>query len=264
MHIRPIITLFLIVGISFCSPLPAQNSGPYYLSAKRDLWYGAAGVSSLLVGEYLRSKTPELTIQDLDIDEINQFDRVATRMSSGEAAEWSDIMLYSSIGLTGALLLGEKTRNDFGRITILFLETMAINGGITNIHKSSYLRPRPYVFHDNWNPEQILSSGDRASFVSGHTSGSAAGAFFFAKVFSDYYPDSKLKPYVWVVAISLPALTGYLRVRAGRHYPTDVIAGYIMGAGIGILVPALHKKPINERKLTLAPTGNGVILGYRF
>lgn len=264
MQFRLIILFLTVFGISFSSLLPAQSSGPYYLSVKRDLWYGAAGAGTLLVGEYLRSTVSELRLLDLEVEDINRFDRVATRMNSSRAAQWSDYTLYTSIGITGTLLLGKEIRSDFGKISLLFLETMAINGGLTNISKSAFLRPRPYVLNKDWDPEQILTSADRAAFVSGHTSGSAAGAFFFAKVFSDYYPDSKLKPYIWVASASLPALVGYLRVRAGRHYPTDVIAGYILGASVGYLVPTLHKKPIEEQKLTLIPAGNGVILSYRF
>ena len=46
---------------------------------------------------------------------------------------------------------------------------------------------------------------------------------------------------MWAVAASIPAVTGYLRVRAGRHYVTDVATGYALGAAIGWLVPTIHK-----------------------
>ena len=39
----------------------------------------------------------------------------------------------------------------------------------------------------------------------------------------------------------LPAVTGYLRFKAGKHFPTDIIVGYGVGATIGYLVPELHK-----------------------
>jgi membrane-associated phospholipid phosphatase len=264
MPVRFLLIFWILFEATFSHFLSAQSSSPYHLSVKRDVWYVSAGVGTMLAGEYLRSQAPNLTIQDLEVEEINRFDRIATRMSSSTAAEWSNNTLYSSIALTGTLLLGKESRREFGKITILFLETMALNSGLTNVSKAAFLRPRPYVFDEHWDPDRILSSGDRAAFVSGHTSGSAAGAFFFARVFSDYYPESKLKPYIWVVAAGMPALTGYLRVRAGRHYPTDVMAGYLLGASVGYLVPTLHKKPIEEQKVTLTPVGNGVWLTYRF
>ena len=44
-------------------------------------------------------------------------------------------------------------------------------------------------------------------------------------------------------------MTAYLRVRAGKHFLTDVIAGYAVGATIGILVPHLHRnQSLNDNK----------------
>ena len=37
------------------------------------------------------------------------------------------------------------------------------------------------------------------------------------------------------------ATTGYLRYAAGRHYPTDILAGAAMGAFVGYIVPSLHE-----------------------
>ena len=89
--------------------------------------------------------------------------------------------------------------------------------------------------------KQTFTAG--ASFFSGHTSCVASNSFFAARVFSDYYPESKWKPVVWGAAIALPAVTGYLRVKAGKHYPSDVIAGYAVGAAVGYFVPKLHRTP---------------------
>jgi undecaprenyl-diphosphatase len=39
----------------------------------------------------------------------------------------------------------------------------------------------------------------------------------------------------------LTAFVGYERIRAGAHFPTDVIAGTMAGAAVGVLVPHLHR-----------------------
>lgn len=259
---RYILTLFAALFLNFT--LYGQSEGPYYLSFGKEVIFGGVGASTTLLGNYLKSKTPELTRADLELEGINFFDRIATKFSSEKADKLSDKTLLASTGLPLLLLAGRDTRRDFGKITILFAETMLLNQGFTDIIKSVSLRPRPYVFDENLPPSTILSSNDRASFLSGHTSGSAAASFFFARVFSDYYPDSNLKPYVWGLAIGMPALTGYLRVRGGQHYPTDVLAGYLLGASIGYLVPVLHRKPIKVKGLTWSPTSNGIYLNYRF
>ncbi|MBN8679589.1 MAG: hypothetical protein J0M29_15270 [Chitinophagales bacterium] len=42
-------------------------------------------------------------------------------------------------------------------------------------------------------------------------------------------------------ASAIPAITGFLRMRAGQHFFTDVAVGYSIGATIGYLIPVLHR-----------------------
>ncbi|WP_020567380.1 phosphatase PAP2 family protein [Neolewinella persica] len=245
----------------------ADGNGPYYLSLKRELLYGGAGALSLGVGTYLQAQLDAPLRRELEItayDQINAFDRLGSNYELGNSRKLSDYGLYAGVALPGLLILDKDTRGDFGKITLLYAETMMVAGGLTNITKAGFARPRPYVYGPDWVPGTELKSGDQAAFVSGHTSLSAAGSFFFARVFSDYHPDSKLKPYVWGLAATVPAVTGYLRIRAGRHYPTDVIVGYALGATVGYLVPKLHKKPILPKGMRINAGATGVQLDYRF
>jgi len=63
-------------------------------------------------------------------------------------------------------------------------------------------------------------------------------------------------------------LTGFLRVRAGEHFPTDVILGGLVGTASGILVPYFHKnKLFNNENLSMIPIVgdyNGISLAYKF
>lgn len=242
-----LLVLLVSPGISF-----TQDTTLYHLSLKKEIGYTALGVVSIGGAEMLRKQTSpvlKISLPELDLPDI---DEVAFNYNNqNKANEWSDYTMFSSVGLNALLLLNKKTRHDFGRISLLLTETMLINGGLTNLSKATFRRPRPYVYDPNWAPDRLVKSTDRTSMVSGHTSGAAAGAFFFARTFSDYYPESRLKPYVWGVAATLPALTGYLRIKANKHYPSDVIAGYCLGATIGYLVPALHRKPFFNGKLRL-------------
>ena len=90
-----------------------------------------------------------------------------------------------------------------------------------------------------------------------------------AKVFSDYHPNSKqfLKIAVWTFSISLPAVTGFFRVRAGKHFPSDVIMGYALGAVSGWIIPHLHKKDLMSNgnySILLGTVGNGFGMSLRF
>lgn len=254
----------LLLLLAMTLPVDAQSSsdGPYHLSLKREILFGGSGIGATVLGNVLRARTPDITLADLRLGTIPAFDLAATRNSSESARKASDLTVNLSSGLPFLLLAGNKTRKDAGKLGILFAETMAINYGLTNIIKATSRRPRPYVFEEGLDPGTIISSNDRASFLSGHTSVSTTGGFFFARVFADYYPDSKFKPVVWVLGAGLPALTGFLRFQAGQHYPTDIIAGYVLGATVGYLVPTLHKKSLLKGRLTLAPAGTGFYASY--
>lgn len=256
--------VFLVPLMVITGKLSAQITSPYHTSWDRDGYYLGGGLTATLLGFYLKANTPSINLSDLDVGKVNSFDRIATTYRSDRADKWSDYTMFLSAGLSGVLLAKKSSRTDFGNVALLFAETMLWNQGFTDVVKSTVRRPRPYILDENIDPDKVLSSSDRASFVSGHTSGTASAAFFFARSFSDYYPDSPWKPYVWGVSIALPALTGYMRVRAGQHYPTDVIAGYLLGGTIGYLIPTLHKRPLKAKGLSFYPASQGMYLSYRF
>ena len=60
-------------------------------------------------------------------------------------------------------------------------------------------------------------------------------------MFDDLYTTSNARRYLWATAAIVPAIQGYLRVRAGKHFVTDVVVGYLIGAAVGLLVPSLHR-----------------------
>jgi membrane-associated phospholipid phosphatase len=82
-----------------------------------------------------------------------------------------------------------------------------------------------------------------------------------------------LKPYIWGVAAAIPASVGYMRIKAGKHFLTDNLIGYGVGAAAGILIPELHKKA--NKNLQIYPStsfnhgeynfsSQGLTLNYQF
>jgi len=232
-------------------PLFAQDTSPYQYDKKNDIIVYSASATTLGLSYYLHEEKLEVLsedfIQTLDRNSVNKFDRVATRFSSVSASNVSDAFLISSAIAPGFLFTSKKVRKDFGK-------------------KYTTKRTRPLVYNPEFELADKTNKSARRSFFSGHTSAVASNSFFTAKVFSDYFPDSKWKPLVWGVAATAPAITGYLRVRAGKHFPTDVIAGYALGAGIGILIPHLHKRVDNvfseNLSFSVGPTGGYFIYWF--
>ena len=251
--------------IFLCLEINAQS--PYHINWQRELAY--LGTGSILAGSgYLQYVQVEgLQANELYLlhrNNISGFDRGATYNHSPVAAEWSDGLSMGSLVLPVFFVANGKMRNDFFDIGLLYGEVILLNKGLTLLAKTSILRPRPFVYNDAFEEGNKTKPSARLSFFSGHTSTTSANCFFAAKVFSDYFPDSKLKPYVWTLAATIPAATGYFRVEAGKHYPSDVITGYAVGAAIGFLIPHLHKRPSKKVKVDFYPGVAGSTLVLKF
>lgn len=99
-------------------------------------------------------------------------------------------------------------------------------------------RPRPYVTYPGLIiPDKI---DNESSFPSGHTS------FAFATATSVFlhYP----KWYVGIPLLAWSTSVGYSRMYLGQHYPSDVLAGALVGAGSAYLCHWLNKKYFTKRK----------------
>jgi undecaprenyl-diphosphatase len=85
-------------------------------------------------------------------------------------------------------------------------------------------RMRPWVAH----PETIVPIGHRfddSSFPSSHAASTAA----IGLVIAWHYPRTRIPVVLFVIAMSLA------RVHNGMHYPTDVLAGTILGVLYGAI-----------------------------
>ncbi|WP_317898662.1 phosphatase PAP2 family protein [Aurantibacillus circumpalustris] len=92
-------------------------------------------------------------------------------------------------------------------------------------------RPRPYKTY----PSEITARTHSGSysFPSGHTT----SAFAMATALSLSYKEW----YVAVPAYLYAGIVGYSRMRLGVHFPTDVLAGMVLGIGSGLLVWKLDR-----------------------
>ena len=142
---------------------------------------------------------------------IRDLFRLVSRL--GDGLFWYSLMLL--------ILLFEGSE---GLLPVLHMALAGLSGTLLyKWLKGKTLRPRPFEVH-----QDIFLTGkplDKFSFPSGHT----LHAVVFGLVAINYYPALSfiIMPFVSMVALS--------RVVLGLHYPSDVIAGALIGSLIAAL-----------------------------
>ncbi len=259
-----IFTAFFAVSTSCC----AQRAKTYNWSWKTDGAILAGSMAGYAGSQSLKSQAQQATYEDiinLDGNRVWGFDRGAIKNYSYSAASLSDLFLYGSLSVPLIAHFDKGVKNEKGAVLGMMFESLLINQSITNSLKATTHRYRPYTYNTALSEDITVNPTAKQSFISGHTSSVATATFFTAKVLTDLHPESKLKPLIWASAIVIPATTGYLRYRAGKHFPSDIIAGYGVGALVGFFVPHFHKIKIKNRDVNLdlgSVSGGG--LGFSF
>ncbi len=180
-------------------------------------------------------------------------ERVKTRFSAS-AARTSDLLLTLSVLTPLAVQVGQGFGPDSGRRAVVYSETLALSLALNNVVKHLVGRPRPYVY----NPDpRVQAYGEREardarlSFYSGHAATAFAAAVSGAYLFAQSSADTTARTAVWASSLMVAGATANLRVRAGKHFYSDVAVGAAVGAATGLVVPLLHQT--GRAKNELAP-----------
>ena len=111
----------------------------------------------------------------------------------------------------------------------LFLTVAIVGGALLNAGlKIGFARPRPDLVDH-------LVSVQSLSFPSGHAMSSAVIYLTIGALLAQSEPRWALRGYIFAVAVLLTLVIGVSRVFLGVHYPTDVLAGWSLGAAWALL-----------------------------
>jgi membrane-associated phospholipid phosphatase len=195
-------------------------------------------------------------------------DRLALRKHESTAGPTSTIgaLLALAYAVVDPIASGYRDGASSGLVdAVIYAEALSITWAATNIAKLTVRRPRPrayqeqerlYAIYGMEDAPSITETDTALSFFSGHTA-MAATVTSTATYLAFVRSPNTARPWITLLGgTALTAFVGVQRVRAGAHFPTDVIAGAMAGAGIGLLVARLHQdESSTERSLWIGFNG---------
>lgn len=195
--------------------------------------------------------------------ELNALDCLAVTQFSATADGTSDALFVTTLALPIGLELGRGLDDAAARRGLAYGASVGATALTAGLAKLGARRARPYTY--NRHPAVVeftrTASGNHFSFFSGHTSMAFAAATSGALLYSPTTESERARLGVWVGAGALASATGVLRIRAGQHFPTDVLVGAAVGTAFGIGLTYAIAPDVALRGRDLAALGAGVAVG---
>lgn len=205
---------------------------------------GGALIMATIMPDVLGRRLPYATCAPCDSTRVMTWgiDRIAV---GPYRAQWSDLSWFTLIGTVGGALMlvgegddGIPASNDRDSDNISLMYVGLVNAAATTWLKILFHRPRPIRYTEE--AARYAGRDNGRSFPSGHASTTfamAAGATALLAM----RDSAQVRAPVIALLFSGAAATSALRVAAHRHFPTDVLAGAILGTAIGFIVPRMVK-----------------------
>ena len=180
-----------------------------------------------------------LNSQNIDIRILRSINSPETLPSDNFFRFVSNSDAFVIIGTPAAMAItGKAIRNkELFRNACVTAVASVLNAGITNAMKYSINRQRPFITYPDITKKAKAGS---PSFPSGHTS----SAFATATSLSLSYP----RWYVIVPSYLYAGTVAYSRMDLGVHYPTDVLAGAIIGSACAYVTWKVNQDMLFRKK----------------
>jgi undecaprenyl-diphosphatase len=189
-------------------------------------------VSQLIAGKLLLIGALALAVTEISV--VARADVALAGAIHAQAADWltsvwlavsdvaaTEVILLATTVVVGLLIVGNHWRGA-AALALSVLTAQAV----VQVLKLLVSRPRPEA-------EGAMVDHSGFSFPSAH-SASAVALYLMLAVIATGLVRQRLRTAAYVAAALVVVLVGFSRVYLGAHYPTDVLAGWLLG-GVVVL-----------------------------
>ena len=185
---------------------------------------------------------------------------------SPRAAALSDAALAATVAAPVAYLTGNTIEDADGDRLMLYGEALAVNLALFEGAKRLVQRPRPYLYSQLPEVRRYAAAQGKdayQSFYSAHAATAFCAATAGAYLAATSTRSRGARAAAWASGFASAAAASNLRVRAGKHFYSDILIGGVVGMAIGYAVPALHAdgRPYVPSGADLGAAAAGVIGG---
>jgi membrane-associated phospholipid phosphatase len=146
-----------------------------------------------------------------------------------QRSAWDVASSIAGFGLLGTTWYGLYQMPNGRKHLAVSVEAAAWNYGMTRLAKAAFNRNRPILYTEDAIGAQEDVASHR-SMYSGHTSSSFVLATSYVLSMSHKKGFDRFWPLIVATGI------GAMRVAAGKHFPTDVLVGAVVGSGTAFVV----------------------------
>lgn len=248
-------TISLCTAMLLAAITPPARADPVEADARIDLPIALAATALALAA----TRIPVDTSRRWERETFGALDASVRERFSARAAALSDLLVATAIAAPVFTEAGGIVDDGVSTRYLVYGQSLAISLALNATTKYLVQRPRPYAYHRDPRVAAYAArqgKDSHLSFYSGHAAlaftAATTGGYLFATRTERVGPRAAM----WASGTTVAAATAILRVRAGKHFYSDVVIGAVLGVAVGYAVPRLHHDGIE-----LAPAEVGAIAG---